>query len=105
MIVGAMIGMTLILLKIAEGAGITVDGGTNPAAHAVQALGVLWVIALFLFRNAWFLFFELGPRGATPGKRIVGIRVAARGSGTSGARLTTRPAASWRRPTGMPPRH
>ncbi|MBA4355764.1 MAG: RDD family protein [Novosphingobium sp.] len=89
LIVTTMIGMTLILFKIAESAGIDLDRGDNPAAHAVQALGVLWIIALFLFRNAWFLFFELGPRGATPGKRIVGIRVAARGSGSGGGRLTT----------------
>ncbi|MDT0509311.1 RDD family protein [Novosphingobium sp. MMS21-SN21R] len=88
MIVGAMIGMTLILMKVAEGVGLDVEG-KNPAAHAMQALGVLWIVALFLFRNAWFLFFELGARGATPGKRITGIRVAARASGSSGARLTT----------------
>ncbi len=89
MIVGAMIGMSLILFKIAEGAGIDLEGGKGPAARAVQALAVVWIIALFLFRNAWFLYFELGPRGATPGKRIVGIRVAARGSASNGARLTT----------------
>ncbi len=39
---------------------------------------------MFLFRNAYFLYFELGPRGATLGKRMVGIRVAAR----DGGRLT-----------------
>jgi uncharacterized RDD family membrane protein YckC len=89
MILAAMIGLTLILLKIAEAAGINLEGGKGPAARAVQALVIVWIIALFLFRNAWFLFFELGPRGATPGKRIVGIRVAARGSSSSGARLTT----------------
>lgn len=91
MIVGAMIGMTLILFKIAQSIGINLEDGKDPAARAVQALAVMWIIALFLFRNAWFLFFELGPRGATPGKRIVGIRVAARGSGgaSAGARLTT----------------
>ncbi|KPF90390.1 hypothetical protein IP81_15215 [Novosphingobium sp. AAP83] len=93
MIVGAMIGMTLILFKIAEATGINLEDGKGPAARAVQALAVIWIIALFLFRNAWFLFFELGPRGATPGKRIVGIRVAARGSASggasAGARLTT----------------
>lgn len=88
MIVGAMIGMTLVLMKVAEGVGLDMEG-KNPAAHAMQALGVLWIVALFLFRNAWFLFFELGPRGATPGKRITGIRVAARANGSSGARLTT----------------
>ncbi len=48
---------------------------------ALEFLFVLWIIAMFLFRNAYFLFFELGPRGATPGKRLVGVRVAARDGG------------------------
>jgi uncharacterized RDD family membrane protein YckC len=52
--------------------------------HAMEFLMILWIAAMFLFRNAYFLFFELGPRGATPGKRITGIRIAAR----DGGRLT-----------------
>lgn len=89
MIVGAMIGATLILSRIAQGAGINLNDSNSPAGRAVQALSVLWIIMLFLFRNAWFLFFELGPRGATPGKRITGIRIAARARGKDGDRLTT----------------
>lgn len=89
MIVGAMIGATLILSRIAQGAGINLNDSNSPAGRAVQALSVLWIIMLFLFRNAWFLFFELGPRGATPGKRITGIRIAARARGKDGGRLTT----------------
>lgn len=81
----AMIGTTLTLLWIGGGIkGADFEGG-SPKAHALQALVVIWIIAMFLFRNAWFLFFELGPRGATPGKRLTGIRVAARGT----ERLTT----------------
>jgi uncharacterized RDD family membrane protein YckC len=89
MIMGAMFGMTIILAKIADGVGIDLENGNSPADRAMQALSVLWIVALFLFRNAWFLFFELGPRGATPGKRITGIRIAARARGNDGARLTT----------------
>lgn len=89
MIFGAMIGATLILSRIAQGAGINLDDSNSPAGRAVQALSVLWIIMLFLFRNAWFLLFELGPRGATPGKRITGIRIAARARGKDGGRLTT----------------
>jgi uncharacterized RDD family membrane protein YckC len=87
MIGTAMVVTTMTLLWIAGGVGIgghEVDVGA-PKARAVQALVVIWIIAMFLFRNAWFLFFELGPRGATPGKRILGIRIAARGT----ERLTT----------------
>ena len=85
MIGAAMIATTLTLLWIGGGIkGADLEGRT-PQAHALQALVVIWIIAMFLFRNAWFLFFELGPRGATPGKRLTGIRVAARGT----ERLTT----------------
>ncbi|NOW44803.1 putative RDD family membrane protein YckC [Novosphingobium sp. SG751A] len=55
------------------------------ARHAAQFLFILWTALMFLLRNGWFLIFELGPRGATPGKRMLGLRIAAR----DGARLTT----------------
>jgi uncharacterized RDD family membrane protein YckC len=58
--------------------------GESGTGHALQALVVVWIIVAFLIRNAWFIAFELGPRGATPGKRIMRIRIAAR----DGARLT-----------------
>ena len=49
-----------------------------------QFLAILWLIGAFVLRNGWFSLFEMGSRGATPGKRIVGLRVVAR----DGARLT-----------------
>jgi uncharacterized RDD family membrane protein YckC len=48
------------------------------------AVGILWMITAFVVRNGWFALFEMGGRGATPGKRIMGLRVVAR----DGARLT-----------------
>lgn len=53
------------------------------AAQSVLFLGV-WLVGFFFLRNGWFALFEMGGRGATPGKRIVGLRVIAR----DGARLT-----------------
>lgn len=87
MIAAAMITTSLVLIWIAGGVGNQMNGVEQGSAkaRAVQALVIVWIIAMFLFRNAWFLFFELGPRGATPGKRITGIRIAARGT----ERLTT----------------
>jgi uncharacterized RDD family membrane protein YckC len=83
----AMIATTLTLIWIAGGIGLKLQEveADSPKARALQALVIVWIIAMFLFRNAWFLFFELGPRGATPGKRVTGIRIAARGT----ERLTT----------------
>jgi uncharacterized RDD family membrane protein YckC len=85
-IVLLIVGSTLALLYIAGGtAGMLREVDTDSAAgHALQFLVILWIVIMFLFRNAYFLFFELGPRGATPGKRLAGIRIAAR----DGGRLT-----------------
>jgi len=49
-----------------------------------QFLAVLWLLGFFILRNGWFSLFEMGSRGATPGKRLLGLRVVAR----DGARLT-----------------
>ncbi|MBO9669622.1 MAG: RDD family protein [Sphingobium sp.] len=48
-------------------------------------LEILWLVGFFVLRNGWFTLFEMGGRGATPGKRALGLRVVAR----DGARLTT----------------
>ncbi|MDZ3832157.1 MAG: RDD family protein [Sphingopyxis sp.] len=44
----------------------------------------IWMLGAFVLRNFWFIGFELGQRAATPGKRMMGIRVVAR----DGGRLT-----------------
>lgn len=49
-----------------------------------ELLEILWLIGFFVVRNGWFTLFEMGGRGATPGKRLMGLRVVAR----DGARLT-----------------
>jgi uncharacterized RDD family membrane protein YckC len=46
---------------------------------------VIWILGFFILRSGWFILFELTPRAATPGKRILGLRVAAR----DGGRLTS----------------
>jgi len=60
------------------------EGLEENASGAAEFLIVVYVVVLFMVRYGYFLAFELGPRGATPGKRITGIRVAAR----DGGRLT-----------------
>ena len=66
----------LILISIALGLMAISGGG--------EAFAVLWLIGFFVLRNGWFILFEMGGRGATPGKRLMGLRVVAR----DGARLT-----------------
>lgn len=69
-----LFAMTLLLVFIGIG------GGQTGAAVA----SIVWLLGFFLLRNVWFTTFELSGRGATPGKRMLGLRVVAR----DGARLT-----------------
>lgn len=43
--------------------------------------GMIWLAGFFFLRNAYFIWFELGRRGATPGKRALGLRVVAQRGG------------------------
>ncbi len=53
-------------------------------ARGIAPIEIVWLLGFFVLRNFWFALFEIGGRGATPGKRILGLRVVAR----DGARLT-----------------
>ena len=84
-IIAGLIGLaTLIGILLLWAFGIAFDGVLEKASGPLQFLAVLWIIMVFLFRNAYFLYFELGDRAATWGKRAMGIRVAA----WDGGRLT-----------------
>ena len=58
--------------------------GIGPLAPREELVAVIWLIGLFVLRNGWFILFEMGRRGATPGKRLLRLRVIAR----DGGRLT-----------------
>ncbi|MBE7217643.1 MAG: RDD family protein [Caulobacteraceae bacterium] len=45
------------------------------------SLFVIWTLGFFALRNGYFLYWELRPRAATPGKRAMGLRVASRDGG------------------------
>jgi uncharacterized RDD family membrane protein YckC len=80
------VAISLLIFWIAGGIGALDRSQTSGAS---EFLGVVWTVFWFLAWNGYFMAFELGPRGATPGKRIAGIRVAARaGGGEGAARLT-----------------
>lgn len=74
----ALAAMTFALIYLFSSTGKA--GGDG----AAEVIAVLWLIGFFILRNGWFALFEMGSRGATPGKRILGLRVVAR----DGARLT-----------------
>lgn len=84
MIVSAF-GLYYAASKIMQMNGQSLAKSDPTMPGAVQFALIVYIALLFLLRHAYFLYFELGPRGATPGKRMTGVRVAAR----DGGRLTT----------------
>lgn len=70
------ITLTVALIFIAT--GTFVEAGLDGMPGSAEFLFVFWALMWFITWNGYFMFFEMGPRGATPGKRIVGVRVASR---------------------------
>lgn len=68
--------LTVLLIFIATGTFI--EQGMEELPGSAEFLFVFWSLMWFFAWNGYFMFFEMGPRGATPGKRIVGVRVASR---------------------------
>ena len=81
-IVGGLIAFHLLINWIAGGLleGTAFDPAAAPRA-AQEFLQILLVIVSFVTWYGYFLVQELGPRGATLGKRMVGIRIASRSGG------------------------
>ncbi len=77
-LLAAMIVATLAALS--AGAGLARSAGLRSA----EPVAVIWLLGFFLLRNGYFLGFEMSARAASPGKRLLGLRVASR----DGARLT-----------------
>jgi len=78
LIFGALIVLMIVLGMVGIG---VLEADMDTPGPAVELVLVLLILLLFFARYGYFLIFELGPRGATPGKRALGIRVAARGGG------------------------
>lgn len=70
-IVAVLIGFTLLV-------GLT---GLGAMGAGVELLAIIWLTVFFLLRNFYFTAFELSAAAATPGKRIMGLRVASRDGG------------------------
>lgn len=71
-LLGVLIGLTLLTIAVLAAAKL-------PGADQVAA--IIWLLGAFVLRNFYFTAFECSARGATPGKRIMGIRVASRDGG------------------------
>lgn len=69
-----MILVAFTILALFMGIGSANVGG-------FEIVAVIWLLFFFLLRNFYFTAFELSAAAATPGKRLFGLRVAARDGG------------------------
>lgn len=76
MIDAALIIAALVVLTL-----LAVGAALLTRTKGGEFIAVIWLLGAFLLRNAWFIVFELGSYAATPGKRALGLRVAARNGG------------------------
>jgi uncharacterized RDD family membrane protein YckC len=78
-------GVLLFVIVIVLGLMTLANLGAEDLKNGIgDAMAIILLIGVFAARNGYFILFELSPRAATPGKRILGLRVAAR----DGGRLT-----------------
>jgi uncharacterized RDD family membrane protein YckC len=71
-IVAILIAMTLVIAGFAAAARLP---------RADEAASIVWMLGFFVLRNFYFTAFECSARAATLGKRVMGLRVAARSGG------------------------
>jgi uncharacterized RDD family membrane protein YckC len=88
--VGARIGavvidLIIIITTLVASIFVFVWGGLAISGELAISLFILFA---FFLRNFYFLVFEMGPKAATPGKRLMKIRVAARNTSMGQARLS-----------------
>ncbi|SFO54440.1 Uncharacterized membrane protein YckC, RDD family [Mesorhizobium sp. NFR06] len=81
---GFLLDVVVIITAAVVISLVTIFGLSGLGFQDAQPLFIVWIIFIFFLRNVYFIAFEAGRRAATPGKRMVGTRVASR----SGAGLT-----------------
>lgn len=81
---GFLLDVVIIVVAAVVVSLVTIFGLAGLGIQDAQPLFIVWIIFIFFLRNVYFIVFEAGRRAATPGKRMVGVRVASR----SGAGLT-----------------
>jgi uncharacterized RDD family membrane protein YckC len=75
-IAGILLALLFSVLGVLS--AMKVDEGAAVAA-------IVWLLGFFVLRNFYFTLFECSARAATPGKRLMGLRVAARDGGVLSA--------------------
>ncbi|RWB76954.1 MAG: RDD family protein [Mesorhizobium sp.] len=81
---GFLLDVVIIVVAAVVVSLVALFGLGGLGVQDAEPLFIVWIIFIFFLRNVYFIAFEAGRRAATPGKRMVGVRVASR----SGAGLT-----------------
>lgn len=71
-IVGTLIAFTVLAIMAGVGSG---------NLFGLEWVLIIWILVAFVLRSFYFVIFELSAKAATPGKRLLGLRVAARNGG------------------------
>ncbi|HVZ29286.1 MAG TPA: RDD family protein [Asticcacaulis sp.] len=82
LIIAVLPVVVMIVLWLLPVKGLLFDDKNHKTAGAI--LQILWFAFAFFMRSGYFMFFEMGSKAATPGKRALKLRVIAH----DGGRLT-----------------
>jgi len=78
---GAAFAIDVVIIVAALSAVTIVLALSGLSTSSFEFVAVIWLLLFFILRGFYFTLFELGPYAATPGKRMLGIRVAPRDGG------------------------
>jgi uncharacterized RDD family membrane protein YckC len=78
-IVVAYVALLVVVGVLGRAAGLLPEDVTTPGGRILAQLIVIAVLTLPV--TLWFAWWEAAPRGATPGKRLLGLRVSRLGGG------------------------
>lgn len=73
-----LLGMAAVAVTVRLGVGYAYEAAGKDSR---EGLAIVYLLGLFLLRSFYFTGYEMTARGATLGKRLMGIRVAARNGG------------------------
>lgn len=79
-----IIDLTIVAVTLFVFSLLALTALAGSGEKAAEVTAIIWLLGFFVLRNCYFIAFELGMRAATPGKRIMRLRVVAR----DGGRLT-----------------
>ncbi|TPI13938.1 RDD family protein [Mesorhizobium sp. B4-1-3] len=75
---GFLLDVVIIIVAAVVVSLVALFGLGGLGIQDAEPLFIVWIIFVFFLRNVYFIAFEAGRRAATPGKRMVGVRVASR---------------------------